>query len=147
MWGSKNKSASFASGGTTLISKSTTLTGDIEFSGNLEVEGVIRGQVIASEGSDARVRIVEGGCVIGEIHSPVVIINGTVTGDVHSKKHVELAGKAVVEGNVHYQSIEMLKGAQVNGSLLHEKDMLSAKKSLADKEESGQSKVVDLGSS
>src|SRR5690625_6325461 len=49
----------------------------------------------------------------------MVIINGNVTGNVYSSKHVELAAKAVVEGNVHYQLIEMVKGAQVNGSLVY----------------------------
>lgn len=146
MFGSKQKSSGFAGGGTTLISKSTRIKGDIEFSGNLEIEGVIEGGVSAAEGSDARVRIVEGGSVQGEIHAPVIIINGSVIGDVHSTKHVELASKAAVKGNVHYRSIEMLKGAEVNGSLLHEKDIKASQKvSKIDTDLAEPSEVVDLG--
>ena len=109
----------FASGSTTLISKSTELVGDIHFNGNLEIEGRVRGNIYAEEGSDARVRIMEKGLVEGEISVPTIVINGAVHGDVHSSKHVELAAKAAVQGNVHYNMIEMVKGAQVNGSLLY----------------------------
>jgi len=109
----------FASGSTTLISKSTELVGDIHFNGNLEIEGRVRGNIYAEEGSDARVRIMEKGLVEGEICVPTIVINGSVQGDVHSSKHVELAAKAAVQGNVHYNMIEMVKGAQVNGSLLY----------------------------
>lgn len=109
----------FASGSTTLISKSTELVGDIHFNGNLEIEGRVRGNIYAEEGSDARVRIMEKGLVEGEICVPTIVINGSVNGDVHSSKHVELAAKAAVQGNVHYNMIEMVKGAQVNGSLLY----------------------------
>ena len=109
----------FASGSTTLISKSTELVGDIHFNGNLEIEGRVRGNIYAEEGTDARVRIMEKGLVEGEISVPTIVINGAVHGDVHSSKHVELAAKAAVQGNVHYNMIEMVKGAQVNGSLLY----------------------------
>lgn len=118
MWGKKEKSAGFVNGSTTLISGTTELMGDIKFTGNLEVEGRIRGNIYAEEGTDARVRIMEKGLVEGEICAPTVIINGTVQGDVHSSKHVELAAKATVTGNVNYNMIEMVMGAQVNGNLV-----------------------------
>ena len=35
--------------------------------------------------------------------------------------------KAVVEGNVHYQLIEMVKGSQVNGNLVYDDGESSAK--------------------
>lgn len=118
MWNKKDTSASFAAGGTTLISKTTKITGDVEFSGNLEVEGSIVGNVRAEKGSDARVRVLEQGSIEGEISVPVVVINGLVKGDVYSSSHVELAAKAQVFGDVHYAVIEMLKGAHVNGNLV-----------------------------
>lgn len=122
MWSNREKSMGFASGGTTLISKSTELIGDVSFSGNLEIEGKIRGNIHAEEGSGARIRIMDQGLVEGEIHVPVVVVNGVVNGDVYSSKHIELAAKAQVNGNVHYSLIEMVKGAQVNGSLVYHKD-------------------------
>ncbi len=118
MWGKKEKAMAFAAGSTTLISLSTELVGDIHFKGNLEIEGRVKGNIFAEAGSDARVRVMEKGFVEGEINAPTIVINGSVKGDVFSSKHIELAAKASVAGNVHYNMIEMVKGAQVNGSLV-----------------------------
>jgi cytoskeletal protein CcmA (bactofilin family) len=104
---------------TTLISKDSEIVGDIKFTGDLEIQGLIRGNIIAKVEKGASVRVVEGGRVEGDIHAPKVIINGHVHGDVHCGEHVELATKASVEGNVHYNLIEMVKGAQVNGNLVY----------------------------
>ncbi|UZJ44590.1 polymer-forming cytoskeletal protein [Marinimicrobium sp. C6131] len=103
----------------TLISRGTKVVGDLHFTGDLQIEGTVEGNIIADSGNDAKLVVAEKGSVEGEIRVPMVIINGNVTGNVFSSKHVELAAKAVVEGNVHYQLIEMIKGAQVNGSLVY----------------------------
>jgi cytoskeletal protein CcmA (bactofilin family) len=104
---------------TTLISRGSEIIGDIKFSGDLEVQGVIRGNIFADSDANATVRVVDGGRVEGNIHAPKVVINAEVKGDVHCDEHVELAAKANVEGNVHYNLIEMVKGAQLNGSLVY----------------------------
>lgn len=117
--GAKKEMAFQHGNSTTLISQDSEIVGDIKFSGDLEIQGLVRGNIIAKTESGATVRVVEGGRVEGEIHAPKVIINGQVKGDVHSIEHVELAAKANVEGNVHYSLIEMVKGAQVNGNLLY----------------------------
>lgn len=130
MFGKKSTATSFSAGATTLISKGTEVIGDIKFTGNLMIEGVVRGNVYAEEGGDAQARVLEKGLVEGEISVPTLVINGTVHGDVYSSKHIELAAKAVVDGNVHYTSIEMVKGAQVNGNLLYT-DTSKAKSSVA----------------
>jgi Integral membrane protein CcmA involved in cell shape determination len=107
-----------ATGSITLISRATTLTGDIRFSGSLEIEGTIHGNIHA-DGENAQVRVCETGLVQGEIHAPRVIINGRVEGDVHVAGHLELAAKARVVGDVYYELIEMVMGAEVNGVLHH----------------------------
>lgn len=119
MFGNK-KSTPFANGGHTLFDRAVEINGTVKFAGTLDIEGKVKGDVIAAEGSDALVRVREQGSVEGEIRAPKVIINGLVKGDVHSNKHLELASKAVVHGNVHYSVIEMVKGAEVNGNLIHE---------------------------
>lgn len=116
----KNKSVPFAAGNTTLIAGGTHVIGDIHFSGNLEVEGQITGNVVAEDGTDARVRILPDGKVVGDVRVPVVVINGHIEGNIFSSNQVELADKAVVEGNLHYVLIEIEKGAQVNGSFVHQ---------------------------
>lgn len=119
MFSSKEKSSSAAASGTSLIAKGTEVIGELQFSGSLEVEGTIRGNVVAREGADkAQVRVQSSGEVIGDIVAPVVIINSRVEGNVYSSKRIELAANAVVCGDLHYQVIEMVKGAQVNGNML-----------------------------
>lgn len=118
MLGSK-KTGFGTSGNTTLISRDTTIVGDVHFGGNLDVEGVVQGNIIAVEGKDALVRVVDKGRVEGEIRAPSVIVNGVVKGDVYSSKHLELASKGRVHGNVHYSLLEMAAGSEVNGSLTH----------------------------
>ncbi len=118
MLGSK-KSSFGAGGNTTLISRDTTVIGDLHFTGSLEVEGVVKGNIVADVGTDALVRIVDKGRVEGEIRAPSVVINGTVDGDVFSSKHLELAARGRVQGNVHYVLLEMAAGSEVNGSLTH----------------------------
>ena len=122
MLGSKDKVGFGASSNTTLISRDTEVAGDIKFSGNLDIEGVVRGNITAASGKDAVVRIVDKGRVEGEVRAPSVIINGAIVGDVYSAKHLELAAKAKVQGNVHYNQVEMAIGAEVNGSLKHSID-------------------------
>ena len=122
MWGKdKGKKVDFDrhAGKTTMISKGTVVDGDVKFEGGLLVEGTIKGNVRADEGSEALLRLSEAGQIEGEIHVPNVVINGKVNGDVYSTTHVELAAKAIVNGNVHYNLIEMVMGAAVNGSLVH----------------------------
>ena len=126
MFGKKETSTSFSAGSTTLVSKSTEVIGDVKFSGNLMIEGTVKGNVYSSV-ADAHARVLEKGVVEGEIRVPTLVINGTVNGDVYSDKHIELAEKAIVNGNVHYSLIEMVKGAQVNGNLVYSAQPVSKK--------------------
>ena len=124
MLGSK-KSLS-VSGGTTLISHETVIVGDVHFCGNLDVEGLVQGNIIAQSGKEALLRVVGKGRVEGEIRVPSVIVNGVIEGDVYSSKHLELASKSRVKDNVFYTLVEMAAGAEVNGSLTHMSDAGSA---------------------
>ena len=103
----------------TLISTSTEIVGDMHFSGELIVEGRIKGNIYAEDESAAIIRVAKTGTVEGEICVPSIVINGKVNGDVRSTKHIELAAKAIVVGNVYYNLIEMVMGSEVNGNLMH----------------------------
>ena len=118
MLGSK-KSGLGVSGKTTLVSSDTVIVGDVRFSGVLDIEGLVQGNIIAEPGKEALVRVIDKGRVEGEIRAPSVVINGAVQGNVHSSKHLELAARARVQGNVFYTMVEMSAGAEVNGSLTH----------------------------
>ena len=104
---------------TTLISAGTLVEGDIIFTGTLEVEGRVIGEIRAGPDAQAVVRVLPGAQVLGDIRAPVVVINGEVSGNVHSTEHVELAAAAVITGDVEYSLIEMTRGAQLNGRLIY----------------------------
>jgi len=75
---------------------------------------------VAEAGSGAVVRVSDKGRVEGQISAPNIIINGKVIGDVHASEYIELAKKAQVTGDVYYQMMEMVMGAEVNGKLHHQ---------------------------
>lgn len=103
----------------TLIGKQTVFQGDLHFRGGLYIEGRVIGRLIAEDGAEARLTLAEGGHIEGEVRAPVVVINGRLDGDVHAAERVELAPKARVTGNVHYQVVEMSAGAVLTGRLIH----------------------------
>lgn len=121
MW---NKSAplSFQGGATTLVSRSTTIRGDVVFSGHLEVEGEIIGKVVSQGEAHALLRVLRHGRIEGEVRVPAVVVNGKVVGDIHVTRHIELGATAEVDGDIYYATIEMVKGAQLNGRLVKTDD-------------------------
>ncbi len=102
---------------TSLIAADSTLHGDIVFSGALHVCGRVIGNV-RGEG-EALFTLSEQGVVEGNVQAPQVVINGCVRGEIHAGQHLQLAAAARVEGDVHYRTLEMAAGAQVNGRMLH----------------------------
>ena len=103
----------------TLISRQTEILGDLRFNGELIIEGTVKGNIFADDESGALVRIAETGVVEGEIWVPSAVINGLVRGDVHCATHLELAAKAVVNGNLMHigraqQESKRLAGSQGN---------------------------------
>ncbi len=120
MLGGNKKASIPSSSATTLISRDTRIVGDVHFTGTLDVEGTVVGNIIAEPETEALVRVVDKGRVEGDIRAPSVVINGSIQGNVTSTKHLELANKARVEGDVQYVLVEMAVGAEVNGSLQHQ---------------------------
>jgi len=103
----------------TLIGQHTQMHGDVRFSGGLHVDGTIKGNVIADEGSGSMLTLSEHGTIEGEVRVQNIVLNGTVIGDVYAEERIELDSSARVTGNVFYNLIEMSMGAEVNGSLVH----------------------------
>lgn len=103
----------------TVIGQKTIMHGDVLFSGGLHVDGAVKGNVIADDDPDAVLILGERGNIEGEVKVPHVVLNGSVTGDVHATTSVELSSRARVNGSVFYRVIEMAMGAEVNGNLVH----------------------------
>lgn len=122
MLGKKSKSSAKGTKIDTLIGENSELQGDIVFSGGLHVDGTIKGNVFADAESGSVLSVSERGHIEGEVRVPNIVLNGSVKGDVYSSGHIELAEKARVVGNVYYKFIEMVRGAEVNGNLVHQEE-------------------------
>jgi cytoskeletal protein CcmA (bactofilin family) len=107
---------------TSLIACGTAIHGGVRFAGALHVDGSIEGTVLADPDGGAVFTLSEQGRVCGEIRVPNAVINGTVKGDIHASERLELAAQACIDGDVHYNVLEMAAGARVNGRMVHETD-------------------------
>jgi cytoskeletal protein CcmA (bactofilin family) len=102
----------------TLIGRSASVQGDVEFAGGLHLDGRITGSVCATAGAAASLSVSEHGVVEGSVRAPHVVLNGRVNGDIFGSERVVLGAKARVRGNVHYGVIEMALGAEISGKLV-----------------------------
>ena len=119
----------------TLIGQGTVIKGDLVFSGGLHIDGTIKGNVTAEEGSTAMLILSEFGHIEGEVTVPNMVLNGEIVGDVFGSTRVELAPKSRIRGSVYYNLIEMAIGAEVNGGLVHQPQGSKLPKRLEDKSE------------
>jgi cytoskeletal protein CcmA (bactofilin family) len=117
MFGKKKKKQSF-NHIDTLIGMNTHITGDINFSGGLRIDGHITGNVIANDDEHSTLVLSSEGTITGKIQVTNIIINGTVTGPIHAKGYLELQTKAKVYGDIHYGSLEIQLGASVEGKMI-----------------------------
>jgi cytoskeletal protein CcmA (bactofilin family) len=131
------------SGSVTLIARNTSVDGRVNFSGFLNVEGNVKGDIVAEESSKSEVIVLEHGMVEGQISAPRVIVNGHVVGDIFATDQLYIAAKAVVEGSVHYRLIEMEKGAQISGNMVHRSAGSKQQKSDSGSSNEGISEVID----
>lgn len=120
-----SKSKQPSSGGnanvvSTVIGPRTAISGNVQFDGSLLVEGKITGDVKGGAAEDALLILEDGGHIEGDISVTNIIVNGQVNGDIHVSGQAELSANAVINGNVYYDKLEMLNGARVNGSLVHQ---------------------------
>jgi len=102
-----------------LIGATTRIEGNLFFSGGLRVDGTVRGNVAALPDQPGTLVLSEHARIEGEVQAAHVVINGTVNGPVHAAESLELQAGSRVKGDVHYKSIEIVRGAVVEGRLIH----------------------------
>lgn len=106
----------------TSIGETTSIAGDIRFTGVLRIYGNVTGDLTA-ESSDAVLILENQGSIKGEVRVSNLYINGNIEGNVYVAETIELFQGACVHGDVHYNLLDMAVGAEVNGRLLKD-DML-----------------------
>jgi len=101
----------------TLIGGNTTIDGVIQFTGGLHVVGQVNGN-IESNDVDSLLIVNEGALVKGDVKVNHLIVNGQIDGNVYVDGKVELFDRACINGDVHYNLLELPVGAEVNGNLI-----------------------------
>jgi cytoskeletal protein CcmA (bactofilin family) len=102
----------------TLLGKTSSLNGDLEFSGGLHLDGRVNGNVKASSPEGGALSVSESGFIEGRVEVTNIVMNGTVNGDMYARERLVLGEKARVNGNVYYGVIEMAPGAVITGKLI-----------------------------
>ena len=96
-----------------IISAGTTISGDIECSGVLKVEGHVNGSVLQAR----QVMLSKDGAIHGHVTAHEFVVGGVVDGNVSAADRLELQPTAVVNGDITTKSIVVMEGARINGSV------------------------------
>jgi len=119
MFFKKNDKTNIQSTIDTLIGEETKITGDLQFTGGLRIDGELIGNISESNINPSTLIISESGRIEGTITASKIIINGSVNGPVKATQFLELQSKAHITGDVHYTALEMHTGAVVEGRLIY----------------------------
>ena len=98
-------------GGVSVISKALKITGQLESTEDIRIDGEVNGDVRAvsvTVGNNAKVK--------GNVYGDTVELAGTVEGKIEAKK-VVLNGTARMTGDVVHQDIRIESGAFIDGHL------------------------------
>jgi cytoskeletal protein CcmA (bactofilin family) len=96
---------------TTLLGRGSEFEGKLSFEGTVRVDGKLSGEIF----TDDVLIIGEGAEVHAEINVGAVIIEGTVHGNIHAKRSVEIHTPARVRGNISTPSLSIDKGVIFDG--------------------------------
>ncbi len=109
---------------TTIIGEGYTLTGELQGSSVIRIEGKIIGNVNVEGG----VVLGEKGNIEGDIITQSAIIYGTVNGNVKATQ-LEIKKTGYVNGDITTDTLEIELGAQYNGKLNMQKQQKLAEAS------------------
>jgi cytoskeletal protein CcmA (bactofilin family) len=96
----------------TIVGKDSVFTGDMEVKGTLRIDGRIKGRIICDE----TVSVGATGEVEADIDAKMVIVAGTVIGNIRTSEKIEMQAKAKVLGDVSTKNIVIEQGAIFHGS-------------------------------
>ena len=92
-----------------IVSAEMTIHGDLQSSGDLQIEGTVVGEIEVG-----KLVIAEGGTVSGNIVAKDVRICGALTGSVRSVM-ITLTSTARVVGDLHHEVLAIEAGGQLEG--------------------------------
>lgn len=95
----------------TIISKKTSLIGDIEFSGDLQIRGKVKGKIKSSSGT---VSIMQSGLVEGDVFAETVLIDGNLSGSCNAKQ-LDILEHGELKGICRVSNLSIRKGGSFIG--------------------------------
>jgi cytoskeletal protein CcmA (bactofilin family) len=112
-----------------VLAPNLVVSGNLVSEGNIHVDGTVEGDV-----QTVHLTIGASGVVKGRVFGREVKISGRVIGSITACELV-LEESAIIEGDIHYQSLSVARGARVNGNCQFSEaeldiTVLSGKKSL-----------------
>lgn len=102
-----------AEGALSIIATGMKVTGDIDSTGVVKVEGRVEGSIRSAR----QVLVGRQGVVQGDIETREAIIGGTVAGTITGGERVEIQATAVVNGDVVTRTIVIAEGGKINGGV------------------------------
>src|SRR6478672_9466173 len=115
MFNSKSKSPSSfddtSASATSIIGAGTTITGNIQSNGDIRIDGIIKGNLVAK----AKILIGAEGVVEGDIDGKQADVLGKVTGKIKVADLLYLHGQAVVDGDIYAGKLQIEPTASFNG--------------------------------
>lgn len=108
-----------------VLSSDLTVIGNLKTTGDIQIEGVVEGDVRAH-----LLTVGETATIKGEIVADDIVVNGRVVGRVRGLK-VRLTSSARVEGDIIHKTIAIESGAHFEGSVQRQEDPLNGNKPVA----------------
>jgi cytoskeletal protein CcmA (bactofilin family) len=96
----------------TLLGRGSEFEGKLTFEGTVRIDGKLSGEIF----SEDVLVIGEGAHVSAEIDVGVLIVEGSVNGNIKAKRAVELHAPARVKGNIETPSLYIDKGVMFEGN-------------------------------
>ena len=95
---------------TTLITKGCFVTGELKLESDIQIDGIIDGQIHVSK----TLVVSESGQVKGDIFASKVVINGIFEGNCSADK-IEILAKGRVSGTIYTDDLSIEQGGKFNG--------------------------------
>jgi cytoskeletal protein CcmA (bactofilin family) len=108
----------------TVIGPSVMVKGNFNSSGNIAVEGVLKGGVKTA----GNVYIGDHANVTADIEAKSARIGGEVRGNLKIEGHLQVTASAKIFGDVECASFSVETGAIINGKIVMSKDLATEKK-------------------
>ena len=100
-----------------IIGKNSDISGELNVSGTLRIDGMVRGKLNAE-----CVIVSESAMVKGDIKARAIIVGGKVEGNLIGEEMIEIKPKGAVLGEIFTNKFFVIEGGTFNGRVQMRKD-------------------------